>query len=140
MVRRPGSTGRYAPKSGPIMLRVSFVAHDPLRSNEHHSMPLSARASSDGGTGVVMRSQLTEDAEVKIERKRELVHTASASPVRFCRIGGDLVGCADVADQVDSLKVEGSGAALQTRPVLSSRGDRRWLVRSQSKHQQAVPA
>ncbi len=27
MVRRPGSTGRYAPESGPIMLRVSFVAH-----------------------------------------------------------------------------------------------------------------
>jgi len=30
MVRRPGSTGCYAPESGPIMLRVSFVAHDPF--------------------------------------------------------------------------------------------------------------
>jgi hypothetical protein len=32
MVRGPGSTGRYAPESGPIMLRVSFVVHDPERS------------------------------------------------------------------------------------------------------------
>jgi hypothetical protein len=25
----PGSTGRYAPESGPIMLTLSFVVHDP---------------------------------------------------------------------------------------------------------------
>jgi hypothetical protein len=32
MVRRQGSTGCYAPESGPMMLRLSFVAHDPRRA------------------------------------------------------------------------------------------------------------
>src|SRR4030095_6119165 len=32
MVRSSGSTGRYAPESGPIMLTLSFVVHDPLRT------------------------------------------------------------------------------------------------------------
>jgi len=29
MAQLSGSTGRYAPESGPIMLALSFVVHDP---------------------------------------------------------------------------------------------------------------
>jgi hypothetical protein len=43
MVRRQGSNGRYAPESGPIMLRVSFVVHDPKET-------LTARFNSHSGS------------------------------------------------------------------------------------------
>jgi hypothetical protein len=32
MARLAGSTGRYAPESGPIMLTLSFVVHDPTET------------------------------------------------------------------------------------------------------------
>jgi hypothetical protein len=52
MVRRPGSTGRYAPESGPILLRASFVAHDPLPTSSTSGAdspgPSDEAANSDG--------------------------------------------------------------------------------------------
>jgi hypothetical protein len=43
MARLSGSTGRYAPESGPIMLALSFVVHDPLRTPPGSQLKSSVR-------------------------------------------------------------------------------------------------